>query len=155
MSMTEILPGLWVGNLKARGDTEALVARGFGCVINCCSRSILSRYNIRGLPDSIEQIHLSIKERGPDDKESIDSMINALPIALDRIEAYLNIGKPVLVHCYAGKHRSPTIIIAYLMRKCRLSLAAATDIVRTLWTWTGSDYTVALMISESIDDFAV
>ncbi len=39
-------------------------------------------------------------------------------------------GKGVLVHCFAGKSRSATIVCAYLMQYCRMSLASALDTVQ-------------------------
>ncbi|XP_077248101.1 dual specificity protein phosphatase 1-like isoform X2 [Tasmannia lanceolata] len=40
-------------------------------------------------------------------------------------------GGGVLVHCFAGRSRSVTIIVAYLMKKHRMSLSQALDLVRS------------------------
>lgn len=40
-------------------------------------------------------------------------------------------GGGVLVHCFAGRSRSVTIILAYLMKKHRMSLSHALELVRS------------------------
>ncbi|XXG79410.1 hypothetical protein AAC387_Pa09g0484 [Persea americana] len=47
------------------------------------------------------------------------------------IDEAKRMGGSVLVHCFAGKSRSVTIIVAYLMKKHHMSLSQALDIVRS------------------------
>lgn len=140
-SMTEVIPNLWVGNLRARANIKLLTTRRFSCIINCCSADLLDRYSMPPLPHTIHQVNLNIIERGPDDSNSMESMLAAIPLAVGVIEKYLNSGMgPVLVHCYAGRQRSPSIIISYLVEKCGYSVDSAYDIVSGLWVYTGNDY---------------
>lgn len=133
-SMTEIIPNLWLGNLKARANIKLLSTRRFSCVINCCSPDIIDRYGVPHLPHSIHQVHLNITENGTDDQ---CSMRAAIPVAIKTIDYYLNRGAgPVLVHCYAGRQRSPKIIVSYLVERCGYTVDEAYGIVRKLWVYT-------------------
>lgn len=147
-SMTEIIPGLWLGNLRSRCNTKALTVRRIACVINCCRSCSLksekhfndSLDTIPPLPSNIEQVNLNIIERGPGDINSFDSMKLALPLAIDIIDRNLTSGKSVLVHCYAGRQRSPAVIVGYLVHKCNYTVEEAYEIVSALWVYTGTDY---------------
>ena len=71
-----------------------------------------------------------------DDNGTIESalgMLLALPAACDAIALALNASppRPVIVHCFAGQQRSPTVIAAYLMRSCRWSAEEAVRVVRS------------------------
>ena len=51
--------------------------------------------------------------------------------AADYIENALKNGNGrVLVHCFAGKSRSSTLILAYMVKKCNMSLRVAYDQLR-------------------------
>jgi dual specificity phosphatase 10 len=47
------------------------------------------------------------------------------------IHSYLNVKEKVLVHCYAGMSRSPTIVIAYLMRYRNMTMLDAHSFVKS------------------------
>ena len=49
----------------------------------------------------------------------------------DWIDYYLSQGTNVLVHCRAGKSRSATIIIAYLMKKYNMTFEKAYNLVKS------------------------
>ncbi|KAJ6794973.1 putative dual specificity protein phosphatase 1B [Iris pallida] len=49
----------------------------------------------------------------------------------DFIDSARKDGGGVLVHCFAGRSRSVTIILAYLMKKHRMSLSHALELVRS------------------------
>jgi len=142
--MTEILPNLWVGNLKSRNNLKFLTSRKIQCVVNCCGADIIDRYSIVQLPIHVKQLHLGIIERGPEDPVSMDSMYQQLQPTINVIEHYLEKQQPVLVHCYAGRQRSPAIIMAYLIWKCSFTIKEAHGIVHHLWPHSGSDYSAAL-----------
>lgn len=50
--------------------------------------------------------------------------------ATDAIHAEIQRGGKVLVHCLAGVSRSPTIILAYLIKYRKMTLSDALDLVR-------------------------
>jgi len=47
------------------------------------------------------------------------------------IDEAISSGGNVLVHCFAGRSRSVTIVVAYLMKKHRMSLESALSLVRS------------------------
>ena len=52
----------------------------------------------------------------------IMNMYRFFPKITDIIHSYLTKNKIVFVHCYAGKQRSASIIVAYLMKYLNISL---------------------------------
>jgi rhodanese-related sulfurtransferase len=105
----EILPNLWLGNVKASMDEEFIQRKQITVVFNCT----------KNLPFSPM---IPIKYRIPVDdnleEEEIRNMeLWAGEIALKMIAEYKD-GKPILVHCMAGMQRSAAamafMLIAYL-----------------------------------------
>ena len=63
--------------------------------------------------------------------DSIDAnLLEILPGALDFIESVKESGGKVLVHCFAGKSRSSSVCLAYLMKTQHISLLDALRFVR-------------------------
>ena len=60
-----------------------------------------------------------------DDQSGCDAFLGCADSIADCINSELMKGKNVLVHCRAGKNRSTSAIIAYLIRHKKLSLAEA------------------------------
>ncbi|KAF8068955.1 hypothetical protein FPV67DRAFT_1098469 [Lyophyllum atratum] len=119
MSMDEVTPGLWLGDLASALDVEKLKAHGI--------YSILSA--MRG--------RLTIKETFikhqvlVDDTEDEDILRHLLP-SIHFIQAELDKGRGVLVHCQAGISRSSTIVAAYLMYSKKLDTEAALEMIRNV-----------------------
>lgn len=59
------------------------------------------------------------------------NLLEILPRALEFIETAREAGGKTLVHCFAGKSRSSSVCIAYLMQRERLNLLEALRFVRT------------------------
>ncbi|KAG6856937.1 hypothetical protein H0H87_011923 [Tephrocybe sp. NHM501043] len=119
MSMDEVSPGLWIGDLASALDVEKLKTHGI--------YSILSA--MRG--------RLTIKETFIkhqvllDDTEDTDILQHLLP-SIHFIEAELNKGRGVLVHCHAGVSRSATVVAAYLMYSKNLDRETALEMIRNV-----------------------
>ena len=120
MTANEIIPNLWLGNIKDSQDT--LFIKSIDIIINCT----------KDLPfqdDTKTCIRISIE----DNLEAIE--IANLYKYLDKVTSYIHkhlmSGNKILVHCFAGKQRSASIVCAYLMRYCGLTLTNATQLLQT------------------------
>lgn len=113
MSVCEVMPGLWLGNIKIAQNLSFFETNDIHCVINCS----------KDLPfycNKCENIRISVND---DLKISeINKLYEYFDKAADFINSRLLYNKNILVHCYAGKQRSASIIVVYLMKYCDLSL---------------------------------
>ncbi|MBP9722593.1 MAG: dual specificity protein phosphatase family protein [Gammaproteobacteria bacterium] len=99
---------------------------------NAASYSLLKKYNIVAVvclthyaqpytPD-INLLHISdISETLAEDSFTLDKLLKAVKFIEEQIQS----GHNVLVHCKAGASRSPTIILAYIMKKFHFSVEEA------------------------------
>ncbi|KAH9886072.1 hypothetical protein C8Q73DRAFT_658881 [Cubamyces lactineus] len=117
MSMNEIVPNLWVGDLPSALDTEKLKAHNIRSVLTAMrGRVRISETFVR------HQINI-------DDTESSDILQHFVP-AITFIQAELDKNHGVLVHCQAGMSRSVSIVAAYLMVSQGLTPDAALEVIR-------------------------
>ncbi|KAK0461181.1 uncharacterized protein EV420DRAFT_1619645 [Desarmillaria tabescens] len=101
--MDEIIPGLWVGDLPSALNVELLKQNHIFSILSAMrGRITIHETFVR------HQILL-------DDTEEADIMIHFLP-SITFIQAELDKGRSVLVHCQAGMSRSVTLVAAYLMK---------------------------------------
>ncbi|KAJ7118631.1 hypothetical protein C8R43DRAFT_1035569 [Mycena crocata] len=115
--MDEIIPGLWVGDLPSATDTQSLKANKIFSILSAMrGRVTINETFIR------HQILL-------DDTEEADVLVHFIP-AITFIQAELDKGRGVLVHCQAGMSRSVTIVAAYLMYTEHIDPQSALDIIR-------------------------
>ncbi|KZT19939.1 hypothetical protein NEOLEDRAFT_1141367 [Neolentinus lepideus HHB14362 ss-1] len=117
MTMDEVMPGLWVGDLSSALDAGTLREKSIGSVLS----AMRGRVSIH--PTFIRhQINL-------DDQEDADVLTYLVP-AISFIQGELDKGRGVLIHCQAGLSRSATIAAAYLMYARNMDPAAALDLIR-------------------------
>ncbi|KAJ7461746.1 hypothetical protein B0H11DRAFT_2055850 [Mycena galericulata] len=115
--MDEIIPGLWVGDIRSATNTENLKANKIFSILSAMrGRVTINETFIR------HQILL-------DDTEEEDVLVHFIP-AITFIQAELDKGRGVLVHCQAGMSRSVTIVAAYLMYTQNIDTQSALDIIR-------------------------
>ncbi|KAH8829287.1 hypothetical protein DL96DRAFT_1527004 [Flagelloscypha sp. PMI_526] len=102
MSMDEVIPRLWVGDLRSALDVALLRSNGVFSVLSAMRGKVrIHETFIR------HQIDL-------DDSEEEDIIVHFLP-SISFIQAELDKGRGVLVHCQAGMSRSVAIVAAYIM----------------------------------------
>ncbi|CAF0802310.1 unnamed protein product [Rotaria sp. Silwood1] len=119
--MTEILPHIFVGNALDAQSQERLTQNGITHIVNCTPDLPFYwekkyEYMRIGALDSPSQ---NLRKHFDDFIEFID---NALRVKTNN----------VLVHCSAGISRSPTLVLAYMMKKNRWTLDEAFDKMRKL-----------------------
>ncbi|KAI0676571.1 hypothetical protein C8Q78DRAFT_962476 [Trametes maxima] len=117
MSMNEVVPNLWVGDLPSALNTENLKAHNI--------RSVLTAMRGRvSINETFMRHQINI-----DDTESSDILQHFVP-AITFIQAELDKEHGILVHCQAGMSRSVSIVAAYLMVSQGLDPDGALDVVR-------------------------
>ena len=127
--VSEILPNLFVGEYPGVEDVPWLrQAFGISAVLNLQDAEDL---NLKGLDIAALQSAYRTNQmtffRTPVADYDCDSLAKALPQALELLQASLQSGKRVFLHCNAGCNRAPTVAIAYLHVYHALSLAQARD----------------------------
>lgn len=134
-SISEIEPGLFIGDVQITYDRAALLENHITAVVSLVNDS-LDLWKLSGFTDIISpDRHLWI--------ECIDSSTQDLLVHMRRVSDFIDqmlrtptrsrgddlghhaagaseqpmTGGNVLVHCNKGRSRAPTVVIAYLMRK--------------------------------------
>jgi len=108
VNVTEIIPGLWIGDMFAAGDRNFMLRNRIGAVLNV-TPDVPNHFSDEG----IEYMQLVLDDSlKPTD---IRKMSNYLPHAVSFIYKNKNVdNKNILVHCHAGRQRSATCVAAYL-----------------------------------------
>ncbi|KAK7441037.1 tyrosine protein phosphatase yvh1 [Stygiomarasmius scandens] len=117
--MDEIVPNLWLGGLLAAQDTATLKAHNIFSILSAMRGKI-----------SIHETFIK-HQILLDDTEEEDVLVHLMP-AISFIQAELDKGRGVLVHCHAGVSRSATIVAAYLMYSRRIDPEEALNMIRDL-----------------------
>lgn len=113
-----VAPSLWVG---------AAAAVSLPCLHNLHITHVLSVMRDAPCPPPAARVlHLAIDMLDIETEFLLDTHI---PAALKFIQAALDVGGRVLVHCQHGHSRSVAVAAAFLMRSRNISAAAAIDII--------------------------
>lgn len=120
MSANEIIPNLWIGNIKDSHDPEFM--KNIDVVINCTKDIPFFNNNKKcvriPIEDNLEKIEIA-------------NMYKYLDKITEYIHTNLKNGKRVLVHCFAGKQRSATVVAAYLMRYTGFNKNQVSELLKT------------------------
>jgi len=117
----QIIPNLWLGNLRAAQDETFLRNAGIQVIFNCTKDapfhpSIRRRYRVP-VDDNLQQ-------------EEIRNMeLWSYEIIYKLMNEYKQ-GRPILIHCHAGMQRSPAVVAMFLMVLYRMSLDQAKAFVK-------------------------
>ena len=106
---------VFLGNYDAAKSKDLLIKNNITHVLT------YGKYMELKFKNDFKYLQLNIEDIIEEDIE------NYFKIAFDFIES----GETVFVHCNAGVSRSPSIVIAYLMRKNKLTFLQAYDKVKT------------------------
>jgi hypothetical protein len=111
---------MFVGSVGASLNEKSLNEKGISHVINWSSTA---RCNVF---DTIEYHCVS----GMKSKKKMFEHIDVLDEAVDLVESVRKAGGKVLSHCWYGRNRSVTLLVAYLMKYEGMSPMEATDVIR-------------------------
>ena len=107
----EIYPGLWLGNRKDSTNINFIKKKKINCIIN------ITKTLEHSSKVGIEKIRIPITE--PDNKyyskNNID-MYDYLSDVTEFIHKKIQNFENVLVHCYDGIQRAPTVVAAFIIR---------------------------------------
>ena len=121
MSVKEIIPGLWLSDKNISLNKQFFKDNQIDIVINCSK-------DLQFIDLDIEKVRLKIHDNLQDDE--IINMYHNLDYITKYIYDNLSLCKNILVHCYAGKQRSATVIIAYLLRYSKLDLNKCIELLK-------------------------
>ena len=116
--VSEILPGLLLGNKMIAADRPGLDACGVAAIVNVGGGA--NRFD----GDGAIAYHRIVVE------DHVDaSLLPHWPAACEFVRGHMAAGRTVLVHCKGGMSRSPATVLAFLVRVCGLSLMEAWAVV--------------------------
>ncbi|TGZ75044.1 hypothetical protein CRM22_000602 [Opisthorchis felineus] len=115
--MNEIFPGLWIGSCPFKENAPNLLRFGIKSILTLDAAPLSD-----GVFDCFNRKFIRLLD------EPSQDVLDILEEALDFIDLSLTTGG-ILVHCAMGVSRSATIVIAYVMRKNKLSYDSALEVV--------------------------
>ena len=122
-SHTLIIDNLYLGNLLGAMDLDFLQRERIQSVVNCTTDQSFHPYF-----NNKAKIRIPVEDSR--DSENLQKFSDFLYTAVDFIEAEVDQGHPVYVHCYWGLMRSATVIAAYLIKRYQYTPGEATTFIK-------------------------
>jgi dual specificity MAP kinase phosphatase len=116
---TQVLPYLFLGNMRDASDVSVLKRLGIKYVLNVTAKP--PDYELD--PDIVYK-QLEAADNG------IQNLRQFFEEAFDFIDEARTNNSGVLIHCHAGVSRSPTIAVAYLMKHYPMAMAEAYKFIK-------------------------
>ncbi len=122
MNFSWVIDGLLAGSAKPMSiaEVEWLKRKNIKVIVSVIEEP-LSKEWLKG----IDYLHVNTLDGSAPDIADIDAVV-------EFINSKIKEGKPVLVHCAAGKGRTGTILAAYLIKYANMEASSAIDEVRRL-----------------------
>lgn len=138
----EIEPGLFLGNRIAAKDRPLLKMRRIYGIVNCAHNmeNFFEKKQENSPIKEFEYLRLELTEWSPITQEIAKKVE-------EFVSKYKDARRGVLVHCAAAMQRSPSVIVAYLMKSRKMSLQEAISVVEQK---TGGQYYPTLETLESL-----
>lgn len=139
MVATEIIPNLWLGDIRSALDNEFIVKNKINVIINCTTKYPFTK--IKG--HAFKKIRVAVRDRGI--QEDIDDMHGYLIEVVPMIYSMLQNNECILIHCYAGCHRSVTLVLGFLLKYSNLTLQQSIDTLHSKWPRLGLNFLSSLI----------
>ena len=116
MSVCQILPNIWLGDIRIIKNKVFFDEHNISVVINCTK-------DIPFYSNYTKNIRISVNDSLED--KDINLLFDYIPKAVECIHDNVLKSNNILIHCYAGKQRSASIVVAYLMKYGNMNLKDA------------------------------
>ncbi|KAK2964978.1 hypothetical protein BLNAU_279 [Blattamonas nauphoetae] len=112
--ISQITPNIFVGNQVAAASRQVLQSRGITRIVRLRTQTSLS------IPESIQcTLFCQIEDL------SVSDISSCFPVCFTAINEAIQNNERILVHCHAGKSRSPAVVIAFLLQHYHIPLKYA------------------------------